>query len=191
VNDLLDMARIEAGQMTVEWADVPLAPLIHACERVVAPLMTAKRQHFTLNFPEDNSLPPVRADAERLRQVLLNLLTNAYKFTPEDGCVTVTVTVAPQGTHVVLVVRDTGIGIAPEHAKLVFEPFRRVETGYARKQGGTGLGLALCRRFVELMGGTLALESAPNIGSAFTIVLPVAISSQEKAVSKTGISAAM
>lgn len=191
VNDLLDMARIEAGQMTVEWADVPLAPLLHACERVVAPLMAAKRQHFTLYFPEGNSLPPVRADAERLRQVLLNLLTNAYKFTPENGCITVTVTVAQQGTHVALVVRDTGIGIAPEHAKIVFEPFRRVETGYARKQGGTGLGLALCRRFVGLMGGTLALESVPNIGSTFTIVLPIAISSQEKAMSKTVISAAI
>lgn len=172
VNNLLDMARVEAGQLTVLRSDVPLPPLLYTCERVLLPLITAKRQRLCVLLSPD--LPPVRADAERLRQVMLNLLTNAHKFTPAEGKITVTGT--QRGNQVMITVRDTGIGIAPEHAALVFEPFRRVETGYARKQGGTGLGLALCRRLVELMGGTLSLESIPDGGSTFSVCLPVAVS---------------
>ena len=114
-------------------------------------------------------MPPARGDAARLNQVLLNLLTNAHKFTPEGG--TITIAVQAMGETVSLTVQDTGIGIAPEHVAIVFEPFRRVETGYARSQSGTGLGLALSRRFVELMGGTLTLESTPGAGSTFTVTL--------------------
>jgi signal transduction histidine kinase len=143
---------------------------METCERVIAPLVAAKQQHLTITIAPD--LPPVSADSARLQQVLINLLTNAYKFTPEGGTITVDATAAAE--HVSIAVRDTGIGIAPEHAKVIFEPFRRVETGYARSQSGTGLGLALSRRLVELMGGTLTLESAPEAGSTFTVSLPKA-----------------
>jgi len=168
VNDLLDMARVGAGRMAVGAEAVDLADVCRGCERVLLPLVAAKRQTLVIGVPPET--PLVRADAARLAQVVLNLLTNAHKFTPEGGAITVDVTASD--TTVALTVRDTGIGIAPEHAALIFEPFRRVETGYARSQSGTGLGLALSRRLVELMGGTLTLDRALGPGSAFTITLP-------------------
>ncbi len=167
VNDLLDMARVGAGRMTIGLDAVDLADVSRSCERVLAPLIAAKRQHLTIHIPPQT--PLVQADAARLTQVVLNLLTNAHKFTPERGAIRVEVSV--RGERVALAVRDTGIGIAPEHVALIFEPFRRVETGYARSQSGTGLGLALSRRLVELMGGTLTHTSAPDRGSIFTVTL--------------------
>ncbi len=168
VNDLLDMARVGAGRMTVGAEAVDIGDVCRSCERVLSPLIAAKRQRLAIHIPPRT--PPVRADAARLTQVVLNLLTNAHKFTPDGGSITVTVSM--RGETVALTVRDTGIGIAPEHAALIFEPFRRVETGYARSQSGTGLGLALSRRLVELMGGTLTLDSTPGMGSTFTVILP-------------------
>jgi PAS domain S-box-containing protein len=170
VNDLLDMARVGAGRMTVGAEAVDITDVCRSCERVLSPLITAKRQELAIHIPPET--PLVRADAARLTQVVLNLLTNAHKFTPDGGSITVAVSAA--GETVALTVRDTGIGIAPEYAALIFEPFRRVETGYARSQSGTGLGLALSRRLVELMGGTLTLRSAPGTGSTFTVTLAVA-----------------
>jgi PAS domain S-box-containing protein len=173
VNDLLDMARVGAGRMTVALEPVDLATVVRSSERVLAPLVAAKQQGLLVTIPSD--APFARADAARLRQVLINLLTNAHKFTPEGG--TITLTVRTLGETIAIAVRDTGIGIASEHAKVIFEPFRRVETGYARSQSGTGLGLALSRRLVELMGGTLTLESTPGAGSTFTVSLPAAVPS--------------
>jgi signal transduction histidine kinase len=168
VNDLLDMARVGAGRMAVGAEAVDIADVCRGCERVLSPLVAAKRQQLTMVIPPET--PLVRADAARLMQVVLNLLTNAHKFTPDGGSITVAVT-ASDGI-VSLSVQDTGIGIAPEHAALIFEPFRRVDTGYARSQSGTGLGLALSRRLVELMGGTLTLDSGTGKGSTFTVTLP-------------------
>ena len=168
VNDLLDMARVGAGRMAVGVDAVDIADVCRSCERVLSPLITAKRQELVIHIPPET--PLVRADAARLTQVVLNLLTNAHKFTPNSG--SITVTVSTRGETVTLAVQDTGIGIAPENAALIFEPFRRVETGYARSQSGTGLGLALSRRLVELMGGTLTLASTPGTGSVFTVTLP-------------------
>jgi signal transduction histidine kinase len=161
------MARVGAGRMAVTLEPVDLATVVHSSERVLAPLVAAKRQQLVVVVPEET--PYARADAARLRQVLINLLTNAHKFTPEGG--TIAMTVSIHADSVAIAVRDTGIGIAPEHARVIFEPFRRVETGYARSQSGTGLGLALSRRLVELMGGTLTLTSAPGAGSTFTVTL--------------------
>lgn len=170
VNDLLDMARVGAGQMVMARETVDLVQIVRSSERVVAPLVAAKRQRLAIHLPP--GLPCARADAARLRQVLLNLLSNAHKFTPEGGEIAVSVSAA--GETLSIAVQDTGIGVAPEHAAAIFEPFRRVETGYARAQSGTGLGLALSRRPVELMGGTLTLDSAPDKGSTFTVTLAVA-----------------
>jgi len=168
VNDLLDMARVGAGRMAVESEAVAITDVCRSCERVLMPQIGAKRQELVIYIPPET--PLVRADAARLKQVVLNLLTNAHKFTPDGGFITVAVSAC--GETVALTVQDTGIGIAPEHTTLIFEPFRRVETGYARSQSGTGLGLALSRRLVELMGGTLTLASTPSKGSAFTVTLP-------------------
>ena len=171
VNNILDVARIEAGHQTLDRAAFPLAPEVAAVERMLAPLIAATEQRFALALPE--GLPDVIADRDRLRQVLLNLLSNAHKFTPPGGAIALAARRAGPET-VAITVEDTGIGIAPEHQAIVFESFQQVESGYARAQQGTGLGLALTKQLVELMGGTIALQSAPGIGSAFTVTLPAA-----------------
>jgi signal transduction histidine kinase len=169
VNNILDVARIEAGQQTLDRAAIPLGPEVLAVERMLAAMMASKRQHFSAAIPDD--LPDVMADRDRLRQILLNLLSNAHKFTPPGGAITLAA--RRRGTETIAItVEDTGIGIAPEHQAIIFEAFQQVESGYARTQQGTGLGLALTKQLVELMGGTIALESAPGVGSAFTVTLP-------------------
>jgi signal transduction histidine kinase len=169
VNNILDVARIEAGHQTLERVPFPLGTEIAMAERMIAPLAMGKAQVLTVDVPDD--LPAVVADRDRLRQVLLNLLSNAHKFTPEGGAITLSARCAGRGT-VAITVADTGIGIAPEHQAIVFEAFQQVEQGYARAQQGTGLGLALTKQLVELMGGTITLESAVGAGSAFTVTLP-------------------
>ena len=121
----------------------------------------------------ENALVLVRepADERKLKQVLLNLLSNAVKFTPEGG--RIDVTVAPVEEAIEVAVRDTGVGIAPEEQDAVFEEFRQVGSS-AAKHEGTDLGLALCRRFIELHGGTIRLESAVGRGSTFTFTIPLA-----------------
>jgi len=169
VNNILDVARIEAGHQILDRVVFPLAPEVAAIERMLAPLIATKEQRFSLTLPDD--LPDVIADRDRLRQVLLNLLSNAHKFTPPGGAITLTASrTGPE--RVAILVEDTGIGIAPEHQTIVFEAFQQVESGYARTQQGTGLGLALTKQLVELMGGTITLQSALGVGSAFTITLP-------------------
>ncbi len=169
VNNILDVARIEAGHQTLDRIAFPLAPEIAVIERMLAPLIAAKEQRFSLALPE--GLPDVIADRDRLRQILLNLLSNAHKFTPPGGAITLTARrIGPE--TVAITVEDTGVGIAPEHQTIVFEAFQQVESGYARTQQGTGLGLALTKQLVELMSGTIALTSAPGVGSAFTVTLP-------------------
>jgi signal transduction histidine kinase len=169
VNNILDVARIEAGQQSLDLLALPLAPEAIAVERMLAAMVASKRQRFAVAIPDD--LPAVIADRDRLRQVLLNLLSNAHKFTPPGGAISLTAR-SMGAEAVVITVADTGIGIAPEHQAIVFEAFQQVESGYARAQQGTGLGLALAKQLVELMGGTIALESTPGVGSAFTVTLP-------------------
>jgi len=171
VNNVLDVARVGSGQEHLVAESIALPPVLAAVERMCAPLFAGKSQRFTLDLPDD--IPPVRADADRLRQVLLNLLSNAQKFTPPEG--KVTMRVGMDGAEwVSIAVTDNGIGIAPEHQAVVFEAFRQVETGYARAQQGTGLGLALTKQLVTLMNGTITLHSTPGEGSTFTVTLPVA-----------------
>jgi signal transduction histidine kinase len=119
----------------------------------------------------DPRIGEVVADERKVKQVLLNLLSNAVKFTPEGG--TITMSAVLNGGMVEISVADTGIGIAPEDQAAVFEEFRQVGTDYARKREGTGLGLALARRLVELHGGTLTLQSELGKGSTFTFTIPV------------------
>ncbi|GEM_PF-5493397 len=170
VNDLLDIVQLGAGRLTVSPETVNLTAVIHWCERAVRALMHSKNIQFALSIPAD--LPPVRANTARLQQVLLNFLVNAYKFTPAGGTVTLEARALDGG--VAISVRDTGIGIAPEHAARIFEPFARIETEYTRTQSGAGVGLAVARQLVDLMDGAIILDSTPDVGSTFTVSLKTA-----------------
>ncbi len=165
VNDLLDIVQIGAGRLSVVPERVDVTTVVRWCERAVQALMSSKGLRFTVSSP--GILPPIHANTARLEQVVLNLLVNAYKFTPAGGSITVETTAT--GGTVAIAVRDTGIGIAPEHAARIFEPFERIETEYTRTQAGAGVGLAVARQLVEMMGGAIALESTIDVGSVFTV----------------------
>ncbi len=162
--------QLGAGRLTVATEPVDLAAVVRWCERAVRALMSSKALRFDLAIPDD--LPPVHANTARLQQVLLNFLVNAYKFTPAGG--TVTLGARAERGQVSIDVRDTGIGIAPEHAARIFEPFERVESADMPTQPGAGVGLAVARQLVDLMGGAITLASAVGIGSAFTVTLRAA-----------------
>jgi PAS domain S-box-containing protein len=170
VNDLLDIVQLGTGRLTVAPEAVDLTTVIQWCERAVRALMHSKNLQFDLAIPAD--LPPAHANTARLQQVLLNFLVNAYKFTPTGG--TVTLEAREMQGSVAISVRDTGIGIAPEDAARIFEPFARVETDYTRTLSGAGVGLAVARQLVGLMGGTIVLDSTPDVGSTFTVSLKTA-----------------
>jgi signal transduction histidine kinase len=169
INDILDLAKIEAGRMELDLEEFELAPAID--NAVVLVRERATRKGLMLETALDPALGTVRADQRKVKQVLLNLLSNAIKFTPEGGRVDVRAQRA-DGT-VEVSVSDTGIGIAVPDQEAVFEEFRQVGTDYAKKHEGTGLGLTLSRKFVELHGGRIAVKSRPGEGSTFTFTMPV------------------
>ena len=169
INDILDLSKIEAGRMELDLTDFNLAAAIDNAMTLVHE--RAARRGLTLTQDVDDAIGDFRGDERKIKQVLLNLLSNAIKFTPEGG--RVEVRAALKGDVVEIAVRDTGVGIASEDQEAVFEEFRQVGTDLARKHEGTGLGLALARRFVELHGGNIWLESEVGVGSTFTFALPV------------------
>ena len=168
INDILDLSKIEAGRMEldVENFDVPAA-LGNAMTLVRE---RAQRHGITLGLDVAAEVGEMRADERKFKQILVNLLTNAVKFTPDGGRVDVRARLTDGVLEVA--VRDTGIGIAPQDQAAVFEEFRQVGRHYTNKQEGTGLGLALTQRFIELHGGTIRLESELGKGSVFTFTLP-------------------
>jgi signal transduction histidine kinase len=170
INDILDLSKIEAGRMELELTTFNLPVALDNALTLVRE--RAARHGISVTLAVDPRLGEVTADERKVKQVLLNLLSNAVKFTPEGGRIEVGAQVA-DGT-VEVVVRDTGIGIAPEHQDAIFEEFRQVGTDYARKREGTGLGLTLARKFVELHGGRIWVKSQIGAGSTFTFTLPLA-----------------
>jgi signal transduction histidine kinase len=168
INDILDLSKIEAGRMELELADFDLPQAIE--NAVVLVRERALRRGITLDQSIDARLGELQGDERKIKQVLLNLLSNAIKFTPEGGRVGVRAAVVDGRVEVA--VSDTGIGIAPEDQEAVFEEFRQVGTA-EKKAEGTGLGLALARRFIELHGGRIWVESQVGVGSTFTFTLRV------------------
>src|SRR2546425_2086423 len=168
INDILDLSKIEAGRMELELTDFHLPTALDNALTLVRE--RAGRRSITLQMSVDELLGEVRADERKIRQVVLNLLSNAIKFTPEGGRIEVAATLK-DGSEAGSV-SDTGVGIAPEDQEAVFEEFRQVGTS-AAKQEGTGLGLALCRKFVELHGGKIRVQSEVSRGSTFTFTIPV------------------
>ena len=168
INDILDLSKIEAGRMELEVADFHLPQaienaLILVRERVL-------RRGITLEQAIDSRLGEIRGDERKVKQVMLNLLSNAVKFTPDGG--RINVQAVARDASVEVSVSDTGVGIAPEDQDAIFEEFRQVGTA-AKKVEGTGLGLTLSRKFVELHGGRIWVESQLGTGSTFTFTLPM------------------
>jgi signal transduction histidine kinase len=169
INDILDLSKIEAGRMELDVSEFDLQSALQNAMTLVKE--RAQRSGVALSLEVDKSLIALHADERKFKQIMLNLLSNAVKFTPEGG--RVTVAARPNGAAVEFSVADTGVGIAAEDQQLVFEEFRQVGRDYTRKAEGTGLGLALSKRFVELHGGELRLESTPGKGSTFTFTIPL------------------
>jgi signal transduction histidine kinase len=169
INDILDLAKIEAGRMELEPGDFHLPQAID--NALILVRERAMRRGITLERWIDSRLGEIKGDERKIKQVLLNLLSNAVKFTPEGGRIDVRAALVDGFAEISVI--DTGIGIAPEDHAAVFEEFRQVGTDYARKHEGTGLGLALARKFVDLHAGKIWVESQVGQGSTFTFTIPV------------------
>jgi len=169
INDILDFSRAEAGELTINEAEVELPQVIRAARRLVEQRAAAARLTLQTILPPH---PPLLLGDERLvKQMLINLLSNAVKFTPEGGQVQIIVK-RGAGGELLLRVSDTGVGLTPEDIAVALTPFRQVESGLNRKHAGTGLGLPLVKSLIELHGGSLRLESEPQRGTTATLVFP-------------------
>jgi signal transduction histidine kinase/ActR/RegA family two-component response regulator/HAMP domain-containing protein len=181
INDILDLAKVEAGRMEPSLSDVPITSVVSYVETLCEPLAADKALHFTVHL--DPALPEVlRTDEQRLQQVLRNLLSNALKFTDEGS---VTLRIRPASAEevgsdalraaparVAFEVEDTGIGIPADKLSVIFEAFQQADGTTSRRYGGTGLGLSISRQLTELLGGELTVRSEPGVGSVFTLYLP-------------------
>ena len=169
INDILDITRIEAGRMPLNLASFRIPELIEEVMAELEPII--KRSNLVVRPQMPAGLPPLKSDRQKVKQIVLNLLSNALKFTPA-GSVTIGASHDLRAKQVVIKVIDTGVGIAPDDQRKVFDDFRQLDSSPARGYGGTGLGLSICRRLAQMLGGTIELESAPAQGSTFMLRLP-------------------
>ncbi len=169
INEILDLAKIEAGQLDLDEEIFDLQERLEACLTVVAPQASAAGLELNSEFQDD--LPRLRADERKFKQIVINMLSNAVKFTPEGGRVTLSVGADAQEGLTIAVI-DTGIGIAPEDIWKAMAPFSQVESDLARNFDGTGLGLPLSKALAELHGGSLVMESELDKGTTVTVRLP-------------------
>jgi signal transduction histidine kinase len=177
INAVLDLSRIEAGRLTLALTDYAMQDVAQTVVMAVEALAAEKHLALTASVPPD--LPPGKGDAQRLRQVLLNLVGNALKFT-EVGEVHIQVTAADEMFTVT--VADTGPGIAEAEQQKIFEEFQQAESATVRAQGGTGLGLAIAKKIVELHGGRIGVESHLGKGSTFWFTVPLCVEQQREGV---------
>jgi PAS domain S-box-containing protein len=170
IDDILDITRAESGQAPLTLEEVALAPLLEGAARMIGPAISDGELQLVQEIPM--GLPALRADARRLRQILLNLLSNATKFTEAGGCITLRARLTEAG--LIIEVQDTGIGIAPEDIERAFEPFTQLDSALSRRFPGSGLGLHLCRALAEAQGAKLVLESTPGLGTTARVTFPAA-----------------
>ena len=198
VNDILDLAKVEAGRLSVANAPGLAGESVASAITLIHP--QAETRNLTLEVsPEIDKLPPYLGDDERVRQIMLNLLSNAVKCTEPGGTITVEGAVTttldprarlqPRGAHIRLSVRDTGSGIPPEKLSAIFEPFVQAESGPTRAVEGIGLGLTIGRRLARAMGGDLTVESTVGVGSTFSLWLPAAGAGADMAVEDASVEA--
>ena len=170
INQILDMAKVEAGKMKLALSSLPMKSLLNEISLLVADMVSKKKIEMLLEIAED--LPDIEADELKVKEIIYNLLSNAVKFTPEGGKIGMRAKKAD--SEIEIVVWDTGVGIAPENMEKIFEGFFRVDTPYSRVTEGTGLGLPLSRKLVELHGGKLSVESEGlNKGTSVRFTLPI------------------
>ncbi len=191
INDLLDVSRIESGKIELHCSPVDLTCLIHGVADSLRPSIEEKGQHLTLTLADGHEplpggrdgspLPAVLADPDRVTQILSNLLSNAYKYTPAGG--SISVRAYTEGDYVRVDVRDTGIGLSTEEQSQLFTRFFRARNRVTQEVGGTGLGLSIARSLVEMHGGKITVSSSPGQGSTFSFTLPVAQAQAEPEVS--------
>jgi signal transduction histidine kinase/ActR/RegA family two-component response regulator len=169
IEDLLDVSRIVSGKLRISPRPTVVQPVIDMVLQSLHPAAAAKQIAMTVNV--DPTICPINADPDRLQQIVWNLVSNAIKFTPSGGGVTISV--GPRDHHVCLTVTDTGIGFTPDAASHLFERFRQGDSSSTRQYGGLGLGLGIVRHLVEMHGGTVTARSeGPNRGASFEVVLP-------------------
>ncbi len=170
ISSVLDLSRIEAGQLSYERVSIALQPFLASIEDLVAPQAAAKR----LTLRQEVRVPDlaVLADREKLRQVMINLLSNAIRHTPAGG--TITIVAAPRGNRIAIEVDDTGPGIPADRRAAVFEPFVQLDRTLSQTREGLGLGLAISRDLARGMGGELVAEETPAGGARFVLTLPIA-----------------
>jgi signal transduction histidine kinase len=173
INGLLDLSKIEAGRMEVFVESFKLDELVHTVLSTVEPMVKDGRVRLIPEIAPD--IPPLNTDRQKLKQILLNLLSNAAKFT-EDG--EIKISAWRENGTLKLVVSDTGIGMKKEALDHIFEEFRQADMSSTRKYGGTGLGLAITKRFVNLLSGDISVESEVGKGTTFTITLPASLDGQ-------------
>ncbi len=166
INDILDMSKIEAGRIDLDVKDVALSDIMEEALRIAGPRAVEENVELKNNITGNNI---IKADKRALKQVLINLLTNAIKFTPANGQVTISGAIVPQGYEIAIT--DTGIGISIEDIQKLGQPFTQVESQHTKSKGGSGLGLAISRSLVEMHGGSLSITSKENIGTTVSIIL--------------------
>jgi PAS domain S-box-containing protein len=169
INDILDITRIEAGRMPLNLTTFKIPQLVEEVMSELEPII--RRSNLTVRASMPRSLPQFKSDRQKVKQIVLNFLSNALKFTP-SGTVTIRAAYDSKSKTVTIAVEDSGVGIAPEDQAKVFEDFRQLDSSPARGYGGTGLGLSICRRLSQMLGGTIELESQAGRGSTFTLKLP-------------------
>jgi signal transduction histidine kinase len=169
INDILDITRIEAGRMPLNATAFAVGELFEEVQAELEPII--KRSSLIVTTRMRGVVPTLRSDRQKVKQIVLNLLSNALKFTP-SGSVTMSASYDQRQRQVAIAVKDTGVGIPLEDQAKVFEDFRQLDSSPARGYGGTGLGLSICRRLAHILGGTIELESSAAKGSTFTLRLP-------------------
>ncbi|HEY8600738.1 MAG TPA: PAS domain S-box protein [Thermomicrobiales bacterium] len=181
INDILDISRIESGRASLSRRSLDLARLIRGVAGSLRSQIEAKALTLTLDLPPD--LPAVSGDTDRVQQILSNLLSNAYKYTPRGG--TLAIEATRQGRTVRVAIRDSGIGLSPDEQSQVFTKFFRARNRLTQESGGTGLGLPITRSLVEMHGGEMTLSSVPGKGSTFSFTLPLAQEASRPRVAAT------